>query len=306
MKKIFFALLLFSSIVFSQKLPDFELTDEWLNKIESMIPEQNGFTQKKKKELLIFSLHTGFKHWTIPHTEAVMKLIAEKSGNFNVTLTKDISFFEKNRLKAFDVVLLNNNCSVGPRRDMFWDVLNEDPSLSEARKLEKAQQLESNLINFVRKGNGLVLMHGGIVMQNNSLEFSEMAGGSFDYHPQQQELHLRLADPDHPLVADFDPEGFSHIDEPYFFKNAYFRYNFKPLLYVELDKIQMKRKRPSDAIKYVSWIKRYGKGRVFYSSPSHNAQSMENPQLLAFFNKGLNYAAGLLKCDDAPMGLPNK
>jgi len=306
MKKIFFALLLFSSVVFSQKLPDFELTDEWLNKIESMIPEQNGFTQKKKKELLIFSLHTGFKHWTIPHTEAVMKLIAEKSGNFNVTLTKDISFFEKNRLKAFDVVLLNNNCSVGPRRDMFWDVLNEDPSLSEARKLEKAQQLESNLINFVRKGNGLVLMHGGIVMQNNSLEFSEMAGGSFDYHPQQQELHLRLAEPDHPLVADFDPEGFSHIDEPYFFKNAYFRYNFKPLLYVELDKIQMKRKRPSDAIKYVSWIKRYGKGRVFYSSPSHNAQSMENPQLLAFFNKGLNYAAGLLKCDDAPMGLPNK
>ncbi len=306
MKKIFFALLLFSSIVFSQKLPDFELTDEWLNKIESMIPEQNGFAQKKKKELLIFSLHTGFKHWTIPHTEAVMKLIAEKSGNFNVTLTKDISFFEKNRLKAFDVVLLNNNCSVGPRRDMFWDVLNEDPSLSEARKLEKAQQLERNLINFVRIGNGLVLMHGGIVMQNNSLEFSEMAGGSFDYHPQQQELHLRLADPDHPLVADFDPEGFSHIDEPYFFKNAYFRYNFKPLLYVELDKIQMKRKRPSDAIKYVSWIKRYGKGRVFYSSPSHNAQSMENPQLLAFFNKGLNYAAGLFKCDDAPMGLPNK
>jgi type 1 glutamine amidotransferase len=306
MKKIFFALLLFSGIVFSQKLPDFELTDEWLNKIESMIPEQNGFAQKKKKELLIFSLHTGFKHWTIPHTEAVMKLIAEKSGNFNVTLTKDISFFEKNRLKAFDVVLLNNNCSVGPRRDMFWDVLNEDPSLSEARKLEKAQQLERNLINFVRIGNGLVLMHGGIVMQNNSLEFSEMAGGSFDYHPQQQELHLRLADPDHPLVADFDPQGFSHIDEPYFFKNAYFRYNFKPLLYVELDKIQMKRKRPSDAIKYVSWIKRYGKGRVFYSSPSHNAQSMENPQLLAFFNKGLNYAAGLLKCDDAPMGLPNK
>jgi type 1 glutamine amidotransferase len=236
----------------------------------------------------------------------VMKLIAEKSGNFNVTLTKDISFFEKNRLKAFDVVLLNNNCSVGPRRDMFWDVLNEDPSLSEARKLEKAQQLERNLINFVRIGNGLVLMHGGIVMQNNSLEFSEMAGGSFDYHPQQQELHLRLADPDHPLVADFDPQGFSHIDEPYFFKNAYFRYNFKPLLYVELDKIQMKRKRPSDAIKYVSWIKRYGKGRVFYSSPSHNAQSMENPQLLAFFNKGLNYAAGLLKCDDASMGLPNK
>jgi type 1 glutamine amidotransferase len=159
--------------------------------------------------------------------------------------------------------------------------------------------LEKNLIQFVKKGKGLVLLHGGIVMQNNSLEFSDMVGGSFDYHPPQQEVHVKLVDPNHPLVNGFDPEGFIHYDEPYFFKNAYFRYNFRPLLYLELDKIKMKRPRPNDKIKYISWIKRHGRGRVFYSSPSHNAQSYENPELLQFLYNGLLYAAGFVDCDDS-------
>jgi type 1 glutamine amidotransferase len=73
---------------------------------------------------------------------------------------------------------------------------------------------------------------------------------------------------------------------------------------MELDKIKMKRKRPTDKIKYISWIKRHGKGRVFYASPSHNAQSYENPQLLKFLSNGLYYTAGLISCDDIPVGLP--
>ena len=146
-----------------------------------------------------------------------------------------------------------------------------------------------------------MLLHGAIVMQNNSIDFSDMTGGSFDFHPPQQELHVKLVNPNHPLVSSFDSDGFVHYDEPYFFKNAYYRYNFRPLLYIELDKIKMKRERPKDKIKYVSWIKRYGRGRVFYSSPSHNAQSYENPKLLEFLGNGLLYAAGFIDCDDTPI-----
>ena len=230
-----------------------------------------------------------------------MQLIAQNSGVFEVIISKDITVFEKDQLSEFDVVILNNNCSIGPRRDMFWDVLKDDPNLGEKQKNKKAEQLERNLISFVKKGKGLMLLHGAIVMQNNSLNFSDMVGGSFDYHPQQQELHVKLVDPNHPLVSSFDPEGFVHHDEPYFFKNAYYKYAFRPLLYIELDKIKMKRERPKDKIKYVSWIKRHGRGRVFYSSPSHNAQSYENPKLLEFLYNGLLYTAGFIDCDDAPL-----
>src|SRR5690606_35879411 len=96
-------------------------------------------------------------------------------------------------------------------------------------------------------------------------------------------------------------QGLTLIDEPYFFKNAYFDYNFRPLLYMEVDKLEGVKKAVDNNIIYVSWIKRYGKGKVFYSSPSHNAQNMDSPELLQFFLDGMQYVVGDLVCDDAPM-----
>ncbi len=289
------------SLMYGQRFPSFELNSEWKVKIESMVKVQKQTYTKKKKKLLIFSLHTGYQHWTIPHTEAVMQIIAQNSGAFEVTLSKDYTVFYKNKISQFDVIILNNTNSHGERRDLFWDIFNKDTTLSKQQKIKKANELEDNIIRFVKKGKGLMLLHGAIVMQNNSMDFSDMTGGSFDYHPPQQELHVKLVDPNHPLVSSFAPKGFVHYDEPYFFKNAYYRYDFRPLLYIELDKIKMKRERPKDKIKYVSWIKRYGRGRVFYSSPSHNAQSYENPKMLQFLNNGLLYTAGLIECDDSPI-----
>ncbi len=289
------------SLIRGQRFQSFELNSEWKEKIESMVRVQKKTYTKKKKKLLIFSLHTGYQHWTIPHTEAVMQIIAQNSGAFEVTLSKDYTVFYKNKISKFDVIILNNTNSHGERRDLFWDIFNKDATLSIKQKTKKAKELEDNIIQFVKKGKGLMLLHGAIVMQNNSIDFSDMTGGSFDYHPPQQELHVKLVDPNHPLVSSFDSEGFVHYDEPYFFKNAYYRYDFRPLLYIELDKIKMKRERPKDKIKYVSWIKRYGRGRVFYSSPSHNAQSYENPKMLQFLTNGLLYSAGLIECDDSPI-----
>ena len=284
-----------------QGLSPFELNSEWIAKIESMVKDQKNVATKVKKKLLIFSLHTGYKHWTIPHTEAVMNIIAQNSGAFEVTLSKDYTVFNKNKISKYDVIILNNTNSKSDRRDLFWDIFNEDSTLSQKQKIKKAKQMEDNLIQFVKKGKGLVLLHGAIVMQNNSIDFSNMVGGSFDFHPPQQKIHVKLVDPDHPLVSSFEPEGFIHYDEPYFFKNAYFRYDFRPLLFMELDEIKMKRERPTDKIKYVSWIKRHGRGRVFYSSPSHNAQSYDNSKLLQFLRNGLLYAAGFIDCDDSPI-----
>ena len=49
-----------------QSLSPFELDSEWIAKIESMVKDQKNVVTKVKKKLLIFSLHTGYKHWTIP------------------------------------------------------------------------------------------------------------------------------------------------------------------------------------------------------------------------------------------------
>ena len=306
MRILFFFLLLISSFSLKpQSLPAIEITQKWLDGIENMVEGRKRLAPNMKKDILIFSLHTGYNHWTIPHTEAAIKRIAEKTGDFNVNVSYDVKVFEKKNISKYDVIVLNNNCSDREKRDIFWDVLKKNKLMDEKTILSEANKLEKNLLNHISLGNGLVVLHGGIVMQNNSSEFSEMLGGSFDFHPLQQDIEVKLFDPGHPLLKSFGGQGFTHYDEPYFFKNAYFDYNFRPLLYMNLDKIKMTSERPKDKIKYISWIKKYGKGRVFYSSPSHNAQSMDNPGLVNFLLNGLYYAAGELDCDDSPI-LTNK
>lgn len=303
MKKITFALIILTLSyisVFGQSLKPFEVSEEWISKIEEIAP-QTKKKNIKKKNILIFSLHTGFKHWTIPHTEAVMKLLAEKSGNYSVTTSMNINSFEKKNLKKYDAIILNNNCSNGDHRNLFFDKLKENKNLTEKEAKSKADILEKNLLDFVHKGGGLMVLHGAIVMQNKSEAFGKMVGGSFDYHPKQQNINVRLVDADHPIVEGFNGKGFTHYDEPYFFNNAYFNYHFKPLLYIDTNELEGLKKEVKDNIKYISWIKKYGKGRVFYSSPSHNAQSYENAKLLEFLTNGLHYAAGNLECDDSPM-----
>jgi type 1 glutamine amidotransferase len=249
---------------------------------------------------MVFSLHTGFEHWTIPHTEAVVNIIAESSGIASCYNTKNILDFEPEKLREFDAVVLNNTCPERDERDIFYDIFRKDSTLTEGQRREKAAYLESSLINYVRSGGGLILLHGGTTMQNNSMAFSEMTGGSFDFHPPQQPLHVQLADLDHSITNSFPKTGYTHTDELYFFKNAYSKKNFHPLLYVDASEVSGIEQPVVDAIRYISWIKPFGKGRVFVSAPSHNAQSFENPDFLAFLTKGIQYALGDLKADDTP------
>jgi len=255
----------------------------------------------KKLRVLIFDRFTGYNHWVIPHTSQVIKVLGQKSGAYEVRITQDAFCLEKSNLKNYDAVVLNSTCSRGPRRDLILDALDDDTSMSDDAKKTKAAELEESLINYVKGGGGLMVVHGAIVMQNNSMPFSEMCGGSFDYHPKQQKVTLELVEPDHPLVAAFDGKAFVHVDEPYLFNKAYEKKNFRPLLYMDTDKLEGKKKPIEDNIRYVSWIKKHGKGRVFYVSPSHNAQSFEDVRLLKFYLDGAQYVLGDVKVDDTPM-----
>lgn len=293
--------ILFNGNIVGQDLEPFELSETWLNKIENLAPVKVRYEADQKKKILIFSLHTGYKHWTIPHTEAVMKLLGSRSGAFEMTTSKDISEFTKEQLKKYDAIILNNTCSDPKKRNLFYDQLKKDSTLTEDQILEEAHELELNLLNYVKSGGGLMVLHGAITMQNKSMAFSEMIGGSFDYHPKQQNVHVELVNSQHPLVEGLNPNGFEHIDEPYFFKNAYNTTNFRPLLFMKVNPLKELRDEDNEEIVYISWIKKYGQGRVFYASPSHNAQSFENAELLQFFLDGMQYVVGDVPCDDTPI-----
>ncbi|MGI9352548.1 MAG: ThuA domain-containing protein, partial [Rhizobiaceae bacterium] len=280
-------------------VPAFELTEQWKAKIEAIAPERPLAEPKNKRLALVFNLITGYDHWCTPHMSEVAKIMGKKSGAYDVVVSDDIAHFEKANIGKFDAIVLINNCSKNPGRNLFYDKLGD---------MEKANELEANLIDHVAKGNGLVGFHGAILMQNQSEAFSETMGGSFHYHPRQTTVVGKVLEKDHPISSAFKGEDLVHIDEPYRFNGAYSKFNFHPLLAMELpdftpeEQAKLFRRSENNIARYLSWIKPHGAGRVFYCSPSHNAQSFENPKLLQFMLNGIQYALGDLECDDSVLG----
>jgi len=146
-----------------------------------------------------------------------------------------------------------------------------------------------------------VLLHGAITNFAKSDDFSAVVGGSFDFHPPQQEVTLYPASPGHPMLEPFDGKPFVYFDEPYIMNRAYAKLDFHPLLEMKIDEL-LPNKRVESLEKlprYMAWVRAHTKGRVFFCSPSHNAHAFEQPELLGFILNGMQYATGDLKCDDA-------
>jgi type 1 glutamine amidotransferase len=277
-------------------------TPAWSATVRKHAPAKPSVKAAKRK-LLVFSLRTGYDHKVMPHVDRVFQILGEKSGAFDATVTVDIAMLAPENLGSYDVLVLNNNCSKGPRRNLLLDELESNLKYHgmtpEARRA-KSDALEQSMLDFVAGGKGLVVIHGAPTMLNNSARFTQMVGAAFDYHPPNQEVTVRAVDEGHPLVAAFVGKGpFIHRDEPYCFSGPYEKLDFRPLLSMDVQRLKDPRGRVGDVVRYVAWIKPYQGGRVFYCSPSHFPESYESATLLQFLLDGVQYAAGDLKCDDA-------
>jgi type 1 glutamine amidotransferase len=292
-------------------LKSFKVTPEWEQKIHQTAPDNAAAKPKAERKVLVFSLTTGYKHWCIPHTSAMVKILGEKSGAYTTIQSNDIEQFLPEKISQYDAILLNNNCPNHKNRDVFLDALvnkvdkygakYKDLSLEERKAF--ALKLYNSLTTYIAEGGGLIVLHGGITNFNNSDEFSEIVGGSFNFHPKQQQVTLNIVDETHALTKPFGGEPFIHIDEPYLFNGAYTKLNFRPLLEMNVAKLHpdKRAKDIAEIPRYVSWIKRHEQGRIFFCSPSHNAQSFEQPLLLQFILGGIQYTLGDLDCPDAPL-----
>lgn len=301
------------SVSHGQRLDAFDLDQGWKDLVAERAPEAPAVQPKEPRKVLIFSLATGYKHWCIPHTEAVIEILGSGTGAYESVASKDVEVFLPENLKEFDAVVLNNNCPTRGERNLFHDVLIKQidqadekyKALSLAEREALAKKLYRSLVDYVAGGGGLVLLHGAITSFNYSDEFSAITGGSFDYHPPQQEVTLHPVQAEHPVLEPFGGKPFVHYDEPYVMNRAYADLNFAPLLEMDTSTIKINSKRRKKEMaelpRYVAWIKPHKQGRVFFSSPSHNAQSFERPELLGFLLNGMQYALGDLECDDQPL-----
>ena len=138
-------------------------------------------------------------------------------------------------------------------------------------------------------------------------EFNRMIGAFFKFHWNDgQSITVKLDEPQHPLNAAFKGQPYVIVDETYTFaRDTYSRTNLRVLTSIDYakmsaeDKAKEQNPRP-DGDYALSWIRREGKGRVFYEAHGHNEKVYANRPLLEHITAGMQYVLGDLPADDAP------
>jgi type 1 glutamine amidotransferase len=138
-------------------------------------------------------------------------------------------------------------------------------------------------------------------------EFNTLIGGYFKFHwPDPQVIEVKIDDPKSPLTAMFHGQEFEIHDETYTFEQESFsRKNAHVLTSIDYDKMsaadKAKESHPrTDGDYALSYIRREGKGRVFYEGHGHSDRVYAMTPMLEHLRAGIQYALGDLKADDSP------
>lgn len=220
--------------------------------------------------------------------------MGKKTGAFETVVSRDPAVFQRDSLKTFDAVFLNN--TVG---NLFTD-----------------PALRQNLLEFVYSGGGLMSVHGSAVAftdwkaggKDDWPEFGVMLGTRGAAHRAADEkVSIRLDDPSHPLLACFGGQGFAMQDEFFRPQGTYSRNRSRVLLGIDTDKTDLSGE-PRDGCYRedkdyaMAWVRSYGRGRVFHAGFGHQPATFMNPKILEFLLAAAQFALGDLDAPTIPSG----
>ncbi|HYE19769.1 MAG TPA: ThuA domain-containing protein [Tepidisphaeraceae bacterium] len=281
-------------------------TAEDVAKIEAAIPDKAPAAPKKARKVLVFTKATGFVHSSIPVAARTIELMGKKTGAFEVTVTDDPKAFAADNLQQYDAVVMAS--TTGPlfvEKGVKEDLLYDPKATSLPADVKQAKDLRDSLIGFVKGGKGIMGIHAATDSSYKWKDYGVMMGGYFNGHPWGK-ITLHLDDPTNPVNAAFASEGkpFTISDEIYTFKETYDRSRLHILASIDIEAsgINGGFNRPQDHDYGVSWLHRYGDGRVFYTLLGHREETYFNPAAVRHMLAGLQYALGDLEADDKPSG----
>ena len=282
-----------------------QLTAQQAKRIEAVVPPKARVAPKQPRRVLIWNTplmdQSPHKGYTIPQSEYAMRKLGEKTGAFEPVVSDDVAMFLPENLKKFDAIVLNN--ANGPWiRPTPKDMDKFKGYGSDIDAVEKL--LRKSFLDYVANGGGLFAFHHAIGV-NKWPEFLDLLGASYWGHPWNEEVGIKLDEPDHPLVAAFAGKGFRLAEEIFQYNEPYSRAKVRVLLSLDVDKTNMTvpwvyRKDKDFAL---AWIKSHGKGRVFYSAIGHHTELWWNPQILSFYLDAIQFATGDLPADTTPSAL---
>ena len=145
---------------------------------------------------------------------------------------------------------------------------------------------ETGLLQAIRTGTGCAGWHGGMADSfRQNVEYQFMVGGQFICHPGgviDYKVNITSSDPIVSGLSDFtmhSEQYFMHVDP----SNEVLATTTFSGSYWNIDWVK-------DVVMPICWKKRYGAGRVFYSSLGHVAADFDVPQAREIMKRGCLWA----------------
>ena len=275
-----------------------KIADEARKRIDDAANVKARAKPEKPRRVLVFSLHVNkgevrSGHPSIALANYAIKHMGDKTGAYTTDYSSNPADFAIENLEQYDAIIFNNTAGM----------LTEDKTL------------QNDLLDYIFAGGGFVGTHaaGATFCQypiyDYFPEFGEMLGGfESGGHPWKphEYIHLKMDDPDHPANLAFDGKNIEVSDEVFQFTDPYSRNRLRVLNSIDPTRTDMNParrmlpEREADQDFAISWVKRFGKGRVFYTSLGHNNHLYWNTPILQQTLDAIQFAVGDLKGPTTP------
>ena len=263
-----------------------ELPPDVRRKIEAALPKTAPATPQKPRKLLVMDQHNW--HEPVPHANHALEVMGKTTGAFEVVFSNDLDNLKYDKIRQFDAVMLNSS---------ELDITS-DPALREG------------LFRFVREGGGLGGLHAAIWSPAYWPEFMEMYSGSEGPH-RIEKATWKFDDADSPITKAFGGQPYTYTDEYYRMTDTgrygkyYSREKVHVLFSVDMEKTPEFNSGRAPFIRKdndyaISWIKGYGKGRLFYCSLGHTVEMFFDPKINEFLLAAVQFILGDLPTDTTP------
>ena len=237
------------------------------------------------------------QHDSTSHALAVIERLGYESGAYDTYIRTD-----SNIVADKPLMTTGGPASGGPSLanvDAIFFLGHRDVPLDPQQRTELAA--------FVRdQGKGFVAAHVALTAFESWPEFGDLIGARYDDHPWNTASGTIITeDPGFPATKHF-PASFPFVDE-FYQPKAFSRDRIRVLLRLDVSKMPANPNlRRTDGDFPLAWAKNYGKGRVFYSSLGHAAETWDNRDVAQMYLEAIKWSLGLSEGDATPRPLPGR
>ena len=188
-------------------------------------------------------------------SEALMPLLAAAltPKGINFTYTADPADLNLPNLKKFDgLAIYANHDSITPPQ-------------------EKA------LLQYVKGGGAFIPIHSASYCFRNSAEYIELVGAQFKSH-ESGDFTVEISDDTHPAT-----QGLAEFET---WDETYVHHLHNDNRTVLMERVEGNHREP------YTWVRTYGKGRVFYTALGHDERTWSKPGFHSLLEKGILWAVG--------------